>query len=71
MPCRSAGQDFAGFGIRFTKHGGGSDIDYFNKGHWYTDPNSPTSAMTMQNYLKRFMFQQMTRKLKIKLNLWV
>ena len=50
MPCRSAGQDFAGFGIRFTKHGGGSDIDYFNKGHWYTDPNSPTSAMTMQNY---------------------
>jgi hypothetical protein len=50
MPCRAAGQDFSGFGIRFTKHGGGSDIDYFNKGHWYTDPNSPTSAMTMHHF---------------------
>ena len=51
LPCKSYGQDWAGFGIRFKKHGGGaSDVDYFNKGHWYTDPNQPTSAMTMQNY---------------------
>ena len=51
LPCKSGGQDFSGFGVRFTKHGGGTaDVDYFNKGHWYTDPNQPTSAMTMQNY---------------------
>jgi len=48
VPCTMKGNDMMGYGLRFTKSGGG-DSDFFNKGTWTVDIQN-AGEIGFQNY---------------------